>query len=533
MAKVYSHIGALRPQRSVFNNSFTVQFNCDMGQIIPVYCEECVPGDRLTISMEAVVRFQPLITAVLHEIYLRTFYYFIPTRLLMDHETMDTLGDSGTWEEFITGGNDGKDTTVLPVWGSTVDEDGSKIFQFPEGGYGKYSLWDYFNFPLGVKPTELSMPLSFNKRAYNMAYNEYFRDQNLQDEVCLDSDVVQNIAWSKDRFTTALYDTQRGERPAIPLSGLSSVSFKGSVETGVDPNTIKNEFDTLRFHYPTQSVLREFDATGYVYGGSAFKKWLNNNTLNMSNAVTFDAMDMRRLFQLQKCLERNMRSGARYIEQVFSRFSEHTGDSRVQRPEFIGGTRSPIIISEVLQTSESTQSSAQGNIAGHGISAEQSRVGYYHCREHGYIIGLLCVQPVPMYYQGINRQWTRRTRWDFLTPELVNLSEIGVKNSELCVTGNKRDDDIFGFQGIYDEYRIKESRVAGDMRDIFSYWNLFRDDFDKDNPPSLNENFIVCRPSKRIFAVQNEPGLIINYGNLVRAVRPLPIIAEPGLIDHH
>lgn len=539
MAQVYRHIGGLNPRRSVFNLSFTCQYNADMGQVIPVHCEECIPGDRFSISMEAVVRFQPLIAPVLHEIYLRTFYYFVPTRIMMNRETMDELGDTGRWTDFITGGEDGDDETVLPVWGSTKNPDGTPAFPFPPLGYPKYSLWDYFGFPLNVVPTDSSMPLSFNKRAYNYVYNEYIRDQNLQDPVSLDSDVIQNIAWSKDRFTTALYDTQRGNRPAIPLSGLAGIQFNGAVYEGNgigQPLSMSSGGTTLQgLNLSLASQIPPYINAGSGSPSSAtgFRNWLNNNSLNLSNAVTFDVIDMRRIFQLQKYLERNMRSGARYTEQLRSRYDVIPQDSRLQRPEFIGGTRSPIIISEVLQTSESSANSAQGNLSGHGISAEKANIGKYHVKEHGYIIGLCVVQPVPMYYLGINAQWTRRTRFDFPAPELVNLSEVAVYNRELQLTGTGRDDQIFGFQGIFDEMRIKESRVMADMRDIFSYWNLFRDDYDAFNPPSLNSNFITCNPSKRIFAVQDEPGLIINYANIVRAVRPLPIIAEPGLIDHH
>ena len=541
MAQVYKHIGALHPRRTAFNNSYTKQFNCDMGQLIPVYCEEMIPGDHHTLGMEAVVRFQPMIAPLLHEVYLRTFFYFVPVRLLMNRYTMDDLGDDGEWEDFITGGPDGNDDTILPLWGSTKNPDGSSAYPFPTSGYGKYSLWDYFGFELNVVPTSDSMPISFNRRAYNLVWNEYFRDQNLQDEVSLDNDQVLNICWSKDRFTTALYDTQRGDRPAIPLSGITGISFDGPMSNNAfnagtvmmaAGNLVANNNLSWNNLQATTPASQSNPTTSQPYGTN-FKNWLNQNTLNFSDAVTFDVVDMRRLFQMQKYLERNMRSGARYTEQLRSRYNVVPQDMRLQRPEFIGGTRSPIIISEVLQTSESSTNSAQGSMAGHGIMADRSRVGKYHVKEHGYIIGLACVQPVPIYRHGINKQWTRRTRYDFPTPELVNLSEVAVYNRELVVTGTSRDDEIFGFQGIYDEMRIKESKVCADMRDTFSYWNLARDDFNKSAPPSLNENFIKCVPSKRIFAVQDEPGLIINFATMDRAVRPLPIIAEPGLIDHH
>lgn len=539
---VYNHVGRLSPRRSVFSNSMWKLLDCDMGQLIPVYWRELVPGDVFNISMEAVVRFQPLVAPVLHEIYLRSFYFFVPTRIIMDRNTVEDLGDTGIWEDFITGGDDGNDDTVLPVWGSSAGE------TFPVGGFPEYSLWDYLGHPVGVVPTADSMPISFDRRCYNIIYNEYFRDQNLIDEISLDSTDIRYIAWSKDRFTSALYDTQRGDRPAIPLQGLTSVQFNGLISSTPSASTALFGMHNIG----TMSLLGDAGSQGFatLAGGNPpqltnssnpnqlnqaqrFKDWLNNNSLNMSQAVTFDTVDMRRLFQLQKYLERNMRAGARYAEQIPARFGVRPQDYRLQRPEFVGGSKSPIIVSEVLQTSESSNSSKQGNLAGHGISAEQTRIGTYRAYEHGYIMGICVVQPRAIYNQGIHKQSQRRTRYDFLTPELVNLSEVAIKNSELVVTGTARDDEEFGLNGIYDEYRTAESIIVGGMRNTLDYWHLARKDYDAANPPSLNQNFIECRPSKRIFAVQNVPGVILSFGTRVRATRPLPIIAEPGLIDHH
>lgn len=531
MARVYQHIGGLRPRKSVFNNSFSVLLDCDMGQVIPICMLEVVPGDIHTISFEAVARFQPLLRPFLHEVFLRSMWFLVPNRLIMDEKTVQELGDSGTWENFITGGDDGNDSTTLPLW------------QVPPGGYQKYSLYDYLGNPVGVVPTPDSTPIALDKRAYNLIFNEYIRDQNLQDKRSLDDDTLYNISWEKDRFTSALYDTQRGDRPAIPLQGLSSVQFNGNVGlSGLTPSMAPlgmssgallfgNDMAPIISGATTGSPALVGGTTGNA--GIRFKDWLNNNSLNMSQAVTFDTVDMRRLFQLQKYLERNMRAGARYAEQIPARFGTKVQDYRLQRPEFIGGTRTPIIVSEVLQTSESTTESKQGNMSGHGITAESTRIGTVRCYEHGYIVGLVVVQPRAMYVQGIRRDKQRRTKFDYLTPELVNLSEVGIKNSELVVTGTARDDEIFGFSGIYDEYRVRESYVVGDMRDTLKYWHLARTDYDGVNPPSLNENFVKCVPDKRVFAVQNVPGVILHVANRIRSVRPLPIIAEPGLIDHH
>lgn len=531
-SRAYQHVGGLRPRKSVFNNSHAVLLDCDMGKLIPTCVIECVPGDIHTIKVEAVVRFHPLLRPILHEVFLRTLWFFVANRTIMDERTMQELGDNGTWENFITGGDDGNDDTSLPLWTP------------PAGGWQKYSLADYFGLPTGVVPTQDSMPIALPKRAYNFIFNEYIRDQNLQDKVSLDDDQVKYICWEKDRFTSALYDTQRGDRPAIPLQGLTSVSFNGgrqysntTFNIGMAGNSFGDVTSSInnnsRPFINLQSVSPSWGSSMAGDVGDRFIQWINNNSLNMSQAVTFDTVDMRRLFQLQKYLERNMRAGARYAEQIPARFGASVQDYRLQRPEFIGGTRTPIIVSEVLQTSESSDQSKQGHMAGHGITAESRYVGRYRCNEHGYILGLSVIMPRAMYVQGIRRDWQRRTKFDFLTPELVNLSEVGVKNSELVVTGTARDDQIFGFNGIYDEYRVRESYVCGDMRDTLNFWNLARTDYNSSSPPSLNENFVKCIPDKRIFAVQSVPGCILHIANLIRSVRPLPIIAEPGLIDHH
>lgn len=515
MPSVYSHVGGLHPKRSAFNTSFSTLFNCDMGQLIPIYYEECIPGDFHDISVEHVVRFQPLTAPILHEIYARTMFFFVAFRNLMNRETVEDLGDTGEWEDFITGGRDGLDTTELPLW------------KPPVGGYGKYSLWDYFGFPLNVVPTKDSLPHRLCLRAYNESYNEYIRDQNLQDPVSLDDDTVKNICWSKDRFTTALYDTQRGSPVAIPFDGLgkaewSGLTFGGSPGISGNAYIVTDGVNDVPFPYQGDNIAPRLQGL------------LNGNTIDLSEAGGIGISDLRRVVQLQKLLERNMRVGSRYTEQLEGRFGVKPQDFRLQRPEFIGATRTPVIISEVLNTT-GTADRPQGDLAGHGITAAKTRIGKYHAKEHGCIIGLMVVQPVPVYNLGINKKFQRRTRFDFPTPELVNLSEIAVKNSELVVTGTARDDEIFGYQGIYDEMRINESRVCGDLRngEPFEHWSLARDDYDKDNPPSLNENFVKCVPTKRIFEVQNEPGLIVHCASLVRSVRPLPLIAQPGLVDHH
>ena len=231
-------------------------------------------------------------------------------------------------------------------------------------------------------------------------------------------------------------------------------------------------------------------------------------------------------------MERNARAGARYTEFLKSHFGVSPRDERLDRPEYCGGTKTSVIVSEVLQTSSTDQTTPQGNLAGHGISAASQKACKYRVQEFGVIMGIFSVVPRTAYQQGIDRQWLRRTRYDFYSPEFAHLSEQAIEQAEILATDTEADNTkIFGYQGRYDEMRVKRSMVCGQMRETFDYWHLGRI-FDPQDPPELNEDFVTCIPDKRIFAVPGEPGLIVNIGNNVKAVRPLPSMSQPGFIDH-
>lgn len=494
MAKVFQSVGGIRPGRSVFDLSYEKKFDCDMGQLIPVMADEVVPGDVFKMSNQLVIRFNPLVAPVLHEINAYIHYFFVPNRLVMED-----------WEEFISGGTDGETTVPLPLWSPVKN--------------GKYSLWDYFGLPVGVVPNG-ALPLSFSKRAYNLIWNEFYRDQNLQDEVDLDQEDILLRSWEKDYFTSALPWQQRGTAPALPISGTSSAVFDSSSWTGSVPDHLIG--------------FRSSEHQLNIGGGGAsigkFKDTLDNNVVDLSSAATFDVSDLRLAFQVQKWMERNARAGVRYTEFLRSHFGVSPRDDRLQRPEYIGGSKSPVIVSEVLQTSSTDSTSPQGNLAGHGITADQSRIANYRATEFGWIIGLLSIMPRATYQQGIDRQYLKRSKYDFYFPEFAHLSEQAIEQAEIFATGSSSENtQIFGYQGRYDELRFKRSMCVADMRDRLDYWHLGRDFA---TPPILNSSFIECNPSKRIFAVQNVPGMVVNVANLITAIRPLPVIAEPGMIDH-
>ena len=496
---VFSEVGGLHPRRSVFDLSYEKKLTCDMAQLIPVMCDEVVPGDVFKIGNQAVVRFQPLVAPILHEINMYVHYFFVPYRILWDD-----------WEDFISGGVDGQFADPIPEWEPTENIQGS--------------LWDFFGFPVGVDP-DGAYPLDFPRRAYNLVYNEYYRDENLQTEVALTNEKILNRAWEKDYFTSSLPWQQRGTAPALPISGTTSAIWPDAsflFSSGATPDVRLGES-----MYPNQMII---SGTGNLAGA---KNFMHSNTVDLSTATTFDIADLRLAFQIQKWMERNARAGVRYTEFLRAHFGVSPRDERLQRPEYIGGSKAPCIISEVLQTSSTDATTPQGNLAGHGITVSDAYCGKYHAQEFGLIIGIMSIMPRSAYSQGIDKQWLRKTKYDFYFPEFANLSEQAILNAEICATGtSSHNQDIFGYQGRYDEMRTKNSQIVSGMRTTFDYWHLGRQ-FDTGSPPVLNEDFIKCVPRKDIFAVPSEPGLIVNFANIIKAFRPLPYMAVPGLIDHN
>lgn len=564
---VFSSVLGNKVGRSVFDLSHVKRFTCDMGQLIPVYFDECVPGDTRKIGMQCVTRFQPLVAPILDSVDLTVHYFFVPTRLLMDKED--------DWNTFLTGGLDGKDESVsLPLWNFSFynGTSSSDPYPFSNGkNFGKYSLWDYFGLP--VKGSDFSFystvcsannVLGFPQRAYNLVFNEYYRDENFVDEVSLDNSTLLYRSWKKDYFTSALPWQQRGVSPALPLSGTLPINLNGSLfRFGDVDNPIKlagNKGDgevltrirnlqsdgALADAYLVSSdssgVDGDFNRHGYYYALQGNLTSPNPfGTVDLSNGTTFDVSALRQAFQIQRWLELNARCGVRYTEFLRSHFGISPKDEVLGRPQYIGGTKSSIVISEVLQTSMTVDStelqkgSPLGRLAGHGLGASSDFICSYTAKEFGYIIGIASFMPKPSYQQGVNRIFSRKTKFDFYFPEFAHLSEQAVTNGEIFATGTDKDKEIFGYQGAYNEMRYSPSFNCADMRDTFSYWHLGRI---FDNAPKLNAGFLTTNPSydggirKDIFASQNEPGLLVQFANIIKAVRPLPVYGTPGFVDH-
>lgn len=505
---IYKHTGGLSPARSMFNLSYSKMLTMDMGQLIPVICDEAVPGDIWQIGSEAVIRMQPLVAPVMHEINIYLHLYFVPYRLLWPKNDAETDG----WEIFITGGQTGDLEPVQPVWHPETDTE-----------MALNSLWDYFGFPTGLTASAMEgpFPVDYPRRAYNLIWNEYYRDENLQNKRLLSDTSIAYRAWDKDYFTSALPWQQRGTAPALPITGTTHANWTASqFETA--PGGI-----TVAMHNAVgYNKVRLNDATAMTN----YENWMNANTVDLSTASTFDVSDLRQVVQIQKWMERSARGGVRYTEFLHSMFGVSPRDDRLQRPEYFGGSKSPVIISEVLQTSSTDVTTPQANMAGHGIAVQHQFAGKYHVQEFGLIMGLISILPKPMYQQGINRQWLRPTRYDYYFREFANLSEQAIERSEIYYTATEiSNKTLFGFQGRYNEMRQKDNMVVGEMRSTFDYWHLGRE---FSSAPTLNENFIKCVPRKDIFAVNSVPGFLINWGNIIKALRPMPVEPVPGLMDH-
>lgn len=550
MSKVYQKVPGVRISRSLFPIGYEKKFDCDMGQIIPIFFKSLVPGDLVRLSQTIVARAPAALAPYMAELNIHTYTFFVPYRILFGQSVADSDGflhweiNDHDFELFITGGRTGNDVSVsLPRWiptgNNVVNDNWNGIAAGNPGSNagdvnvtvadnGKYSLWDYMEMPVGVIPVG-AYPMDFPKRAYNMIWNEWFRDENVMSEVDVaNSNIVLNACWKKDYFTSALPWQQRGTAPALPVSGVLPVDFSGYAVTSGGIASLSNNVYLMHENNDATKLLLNTNGTTSTAGTPRMSA-----SVNLANAATFDVADLRVAFQLQKWLERNARSGSRYVEFLKSHFSVSPTDDTLQRPMFIGGSKSPIIVSEVLQNS--TGGDGVGSLFGHTISADHNKVTKFHANEFGIIMSLMVIRPKASYQQGIDREWLYRTKYDFYFPEFANLSEQGVEIAELYATNSGNVDAngnpvIFGYQGRYNELRSSSDKVCGGLRDQLAYWHMGRI---FGSAPVLNGQFLKCNPRKDMFSVTNEPVFIVNVGNNCKAWRPLPAFPEPGLVDHH
>lgn len=507
MANPFTTVQVRKPQSSTFDLSHDVKLSTKMGQLTPILVQECIPGDKFNISSESLIRFAPLVAPVMHNIQVYIHYFFVPNRLTWPN-----------WENFIT--DNGGTPPAPPTIEVGINE--------PIG-----SLADYLGIPTGIDiPAGEISALPF--AAYQKIYNEYYRDQNLigpvLDELTdgatnygMEGDFLQlrKRAWQHDYFTSALPFAQKGEAVSLPTFSFDDVPI---LRNQNNPNSAD-----ISLAAPVPGTIvgvpqQETTSTGINSGGF----YANTSELN-ANAATIN--DLRRAFRLQEWLEKMARGGSRYIEQTLMHFGVRSSDSRLNRPEYIGGNRQPVVISEVLQTSDSGgQETPLASMGGHGLSASSGKNSSYRCEEHGYIIGIMSIMPNTTYQQGLPRHFSRKSHLDYAWPTFAHIGEQEIKNKELYFSNDEAyNEGTFGYIPRYSEYRYQPSRVAGEFKTTLNYWHLGRI---FGNKPVLNSDFVECKPRTDIFAVQSEAfdqNIWCHIHNRVSANRRLPQYGTPTL----
>lgn len=553
MANIFSSIPRPKLKRNTFNLSHEVKLTTEIGRLTPILCEPVVPGDSWKVKTEMLIRVAPLLAPVMHRVNIYTHFFFVPMRLIWKD-----------WERFITGGESG---TEEPAYPKLLINSGNLAAN--SAYVEKSSLLDYLDFPtcdfddtsrsfVGDGDTMIIDALPF--RAYQLIYNEYYRDQNLEAPINITRDVnglltdgetVRNLLtvryrkWEKDYFTSALPWTQRGSETTIGLSGNADVMLKdnpdlmSNLPKYQNPATGANSSDgDAQFTIKAgRTVLTDDDGSTAVYNpnGSLYAD------LSTVNATTIN--ELRRAINLQAYKEVLARSGSRYIEVIRGLFGVVSSDARLQRPEFLGGGKTPLMFGEVLQTSETTENSMLANFAGRAAAAGTTHKFKKFFEEHGLIIGIMSVMPKPAYMQGLPRKWYKFDRLDHYIPQFANIGEQAILNQELkYMFGNDADtqttdnQDTFGYTPRYAEYKYIPSRVHGLFKTNLRFWHMARKFGEpSSDAPNLNKNFVTCYPSEvdRVFAVYSDDEnpwsehLWCQLYHNIKATRPMPKFGVP------
>lgn len=556
MANIFNSIRMKRPRRNAFNLSYESKLTLNMGELVPIMCMPVVPGDKFRVKTESLVRLAPLVAPMMHRVNVFTHYFFVPNRLLWNE-----------WEDFITKGVDGEDLPVFPKIQIDADSNTVSSASTIKKYHGDSSLWDYLGLPTlsgcgnksydvvnGVKIPSGFQVSALPFRAYHLIYNEYYRDQNLTDPIdfpltggAITADThlkelltLRRRAWEKDYFTSALPWLQRGPEVSVPVQGAN-----GSMDVVYDntygrPMQVWVDGSGREFEHGHAYDLTMAPDSGNLGNAElvAVNGGVNNRAPeldpNGTLKVNVDEMgininDLRTSNALQRWFERNARGGSRYIEQILSHFGVRSSDARLQRPQFLGGGRMPISVSEVLQTSSTNETSPQANMAGHGISAGINNGFKHYFEEHGYIIGIMSITPRTGYQQGVPRDFTKFDNMDFYFPEFAHLSEQEIKNQELFVSEDvSYNNGTFGYTPRYAEYKYHPSEAHGDFRGNLSFWHLNRIFEDQ---PNLNTTFVECNPSNRVFATSEteDDKFWVQMYQDVKALRLMPKYGTPML----
>lgn len=523
MKHVFSEVPKADIPRSAFDRTSDYKTMFNSGYLIPFYADEVLPGDTFNVNATLLVRMpSALKVPVMDNLFLDTFYFFVPNRLVWTN-----------WQKFMgeqanPGDSISYTVPVFTAYAPAVE-----------------SLSDYFGVPpIGAATTtHISLPW----RMYNLIYNEWFRDQNLQNSVVVDKDdgpdaiadyVLLKRGKRHDYFTSALPWTQKGTAVGVSLSGNAPITGLGKVNQVYAAGDTVYETDGTNPTYTWSHRTNVVNADSFAIEGSAVAAGFPRIYADLSAASGFTINSLRLAFQTQKMLERDARGGSRYREILQSHFGVTSPDQRLQRPEFLGGRSTPISISPVAQTSASdTQPTPAGDLSAFAQGASMHEGFTKSFTEHGWVIGLVMVRADLTYQQGLRREFSRSTRLDYYFPALSHLGEQAILNKEIYLQGSvdaAADAAAFGYQERHAEYRYKPSLITGKLRSTYAtpldMWHLAQK---FTALPTLSATFIVeTPPISRIIAVTDEPEFVLDAYIKCKAVRPMPVYAVPGLIDH-
>lgn len=518
MTHMFSQVPGVNLQRSTFNRSCGFKTTFDAGYLVPIFTDDVVPGDTFQLKMSAFARLATPIVPFMDNMFLDTFFFFVPNRLIWNN-----------WEKFNGAQTDPGDSTDFLI----------PQIPAPSGtGWAIGSLGDYFGLP--TLTTGYSVD-SLHFRAYNLIWNEWFRDQNLQDSVVVDKDdgpdnsadyVLLRRGKRHDYFTSCLPWPQKGDAVQLPLGTTAPVIANNDTPLFKDAAT---GLITRPLSMVASGAEVLWNPAPGVPGGTN-AKWTDTTGLqaDLSDATAATINQLRQAFQIQKIYERDARGGTRYTEIIRAHFGVISPDARLQRPEYLGGGSSPVTIHPVAQTSE-TNETPQGNLAALGTVAASGHGFSKGFTEHGVIIGLACVRADLNYQQGLNRMWSRRTRWDYYWPELAHIGEQAVLKKEIMLTADPVSDEaVWGYNERYAEYRYKPSLITGKFRSTspgsLDIWHLAQQ---FSSVPSLNATFIQENPPvDRVIATPEEPHFLFDSYFHLKCTRPMATYGVPGLIDH-